>query len=79
MVPSGTSLALKLDLQGYEAAALTGAEGILPEVRLVECELSIVPLYQGQPLFLDMVDLLDGLGFSLVPLSEGLTDPPRVT
>lgn len=75
MVPSGASLALKLDLQGYEAAALTGAEGILPEVRLVECELSIIPLYQGQPLFLEMVEMLDGLGFSLVLLSEGLTDP----
>ena len=75
MVPAGTSLALKLDLQGYEAAALAGAEGILAEVRLVECELSIVSVYHGQPLYLDMVDLLDGLGFSLASLSEGMTDP----
>jgi FkbM family methyltransferase len=75
MVPAGTSLALKLDLQGYEAAALAGAEGILAEVCLVECELSIVSLYHGQPLYLDMIDLLDGLGFSLASLSEGLTDP----
>ena len=36
MVPAGTSLALKLDLQGYEATALAGAENILAEVRLVD-------------------------------------------
>jgi FkbM family methyltransferase len=75
MVPAGTSLALKLDLQGYEALALAGAEGILAEVRLVECELSIVPLYHDQPLYLHMIDLLDGLGFSLASLNEGLIDP----
>lgn len=75
MVPAGTSLAIKLDLQGYEAAALAGAEGILATVRLVECELSIVPLYTGQPTYLEMIDLLDGLGFSIASLSEGVTDP----
>jgi len=75
MVPADTSLALKLDLQGYEAAALSGAKGILANVRVVECELSIVSLYHGQPLYLDMIDLLNGLGFSLASLSEGLTDP----
>jgi FkbM family methyltransferase len=75
IVPAGTILALKLDLQGHEAAALAGAEGILAEVRLVECELSIVPLYHDQPLYRDMIDLLDGLGFSLASLSEGLMDP----
>jgi FkbM family methyltransferase len=75
MVLAGTNLALKLDLQGYEAAALAGAEGILAEVRLVECELSIVPLYHGQSLYRDMIELLEGLGFSLASLSEGLVDP----
>jgi FkbM family methyltransferase len=75
MVPASTSLALKLDLQGYEAAALAGADGILSRVRLVECELSIIPLYNGQTLYLDMIALLDGLGFSLASVGEGLTDP----
>ena len=75
MVPNGTRLALKLDLQGYEAAALSGAEGILADVSLLECELSMVPLYQGQVLYLEMIRLLGGLGFSLASVSEGLTDP----
>lgn len=75
MVPNGTRLALKLDLQGYEAAALSGAEGILADVCLVECELSMVSLYHGQSLYLEMIRLLGGLGFSLASVSEGLTDP----
>ena len=75
MVPARTVLALKLDLQGYERAALAGAEGILAEVNVVECELSTVPLYRGQPLYLEMIELLCGLGFSLASLDEGLMDP----
>jgi len=74
MVRPGLRLALKLDLQGYEAAALAGAEGILADVQLVESELSVVPLYQGQPLYLDMIHMLDGLDFVLASVSEGLTD-----
>jgi len=75
MITADANLALKLDLQGYEAVALAGAEGILPTVRLVECELSIVLLYRTQPLYLEMIDLFTGLGFSLASLSEELTDP----
>jgi FkbM family methyltransferase len=75
MIPAGTRLALKLDVQGYEAAALAGADGILADVHVVECELSVVPLYCGQPSYLDMIDVLNGAGLSLVSLSEGMIDP----
>ena len=74
MVPVGSTLALKLDLQGYEAIALAGAAGILQSVTLIECELSVVPLYCGQPLYLEMIEMLAGLGFSLISLSEGMID-----
>ena len=74
-VPIGSPLGLKLDLQGYEAVALAGAAGILHRVAFIECELSIMPLYRGQPLYLEMIELLDSLGFSLVSLSEVMIDP----
>jgi FkbM family methyltransferase len=74
IIPSGGLLGLKLDLQGYEAAALRGSEGILANVRLIECELSVVALYQDQPLYRDMIALLDGLGFALASITEGMTD-----
>lgn len=75
LAPAESILALKLDLQGTEAAALSGAAGILPRVRLIECELSLVPLYRGQKLYPEMIDLLAGLGFCLVSQSEGMIDP----
>ena len=74
LVPLPARLGLKLDLQGYEAAALEGAAGILANVQFVECELSTVSLYRGQRLYLEMIELLRGLGFELVSLREGLID-----
>lgn len=75
MVRPGQRLALKLDLQGYEAAALAGAERILADVRIIECELSVVLLYEGQALYIEMIEMLDAFGFTLASVCEGLTNP----
>lgn len=56
---------LKLDLQGYELAALRGADGLLPRTKLVLCEVEFVPLYEGQPLFGDIAAHLRERGFRL--------------
>lgn len=56
---------LKLDLQGYELAALRGAEALLPRTRLVLCEVEFVPLYEGQPLFGEVAAHLRERGFRL--------------
>jgi FkbM family methyltransferase len=74
MFAPGTRLALKLDVQGFEAAALAGATESLRDVYLIECELSVVPLYDGQLLYLDLISRLRGLGFRLASLSEGMID-----
>jgi FkbM family methyltransferase len=66
---------LKIDTQGYEHMVLRGASEILSQVELIECELSFVPLYKGQLLFLEMLDLLKHLGFSPVQMYPGFTDP----
>lgn len=59
---------LKLDVQGYELSALTGAEATLPRISAVEVEVSIAPLYEGQPLYREVLDFLEGRGFSLFSL-----------
>ena len=69
------AIGLKLDVQGYEAQVLRGASGTLPRVVFLEIELSLVPLYAGQTLFIDMLEHVRSLGFSLVNVDTGFTDP----
>ena len=54
---------LKIDTQGTESAVLEGASGILDRIQGIQLELSIVPVYQGERSYLDMIATLKGLGF----------------
>jgi hypothetical protein len=53
---------------------LRGAKELLANVRLVECELTVVPLYEGQPLMGHMMNVLASAGFELIALSPGFHD-----
>jgi FkbM family methyltransferase len=75
LLPPAGRVYLKLDVQGGELEALRGAEGTLDRVDAVEAELSLAPLYAGQPLFGEVVAWLDTRGFDLVSLDPGFTDP----
>ena len=66
---------LKIDTQGYEHMVLKGASEILRQVELIECELSLIALYQGQLLFDQMIALLGKLGFEPVRVTPGFIDP----
>jgi FkbM family methyltransferase len=66
---------LKLDVQGYERPVLDGAGSVLERTRVVEAELSLVPLYQGQALYREIIDHLENLGFDLITIDRGFTDP----
>jgi len=66
---------LKIDVQGLEAQVLAGAAESLPRFVGVLCELSLVPLYAGQPLWLELVEQLARHGYTLWSLREGFTDP----
>jgi FkbM family methyltransferase len=74
VLPSGRRVHLKIDTQGYEREVLAGAQSQLQNVQLLECELSLVPLYQGQALLNEMVVLLDHLGFQPVYFAPGFGD-----
>jgi FkbM family methyltransferase len=73
-LPAAGRTLLKLDVQGYELRVLAGATGVLPAIGVVETELSIVPLYGGQPLLADVVRALDDAGFALRALEPILRD-----
>lgn len=66
---------LKIDTQGYEREVLLGALHTLPRVQAVEVELSLAPLYAGQPLLPELWSLLHEQGFRPVWLERGFTDP----
>jgi FkbM family methyltransferase len=54
---------LKVDTQGYEAAVLAGAAGLLEHLAGIQLELSLVPLYEGERAFRAMLDEVAALGF----------------
>jgi FkbM family methyltransferase len=66
---------LKLDVQGFEANVLQGAEQFLRRVLGIQIELSLVPLYDGERLFHPMLDELEARGYELWSVVPGFSDP----
>jgi FkbM family methyltransferase len=62
---------LKIDTQGYEDRVLAGAAVLLGKLTAIQTELSLVPLYAGQPLFDDMRRKIEALGFELFAVFPG--------
>jgi FkbM family methyltransferase len=54
---------LKLDTQGSEAEILANASETLNRCLIIQTEVEFVPLYENQPLFADVDQLLRGRGF----------------
>lgn len=65
---------LKIDVQGYELEVLQGATELLTRIVGTQLELSFVPLYEGQALFWDLVDLMRKEGFDIWGILPGLVD-----
>jgi FkbM family methyltransferase len=55
---------VKLDVQGCEDKVIQGGERLLQRVKILIVETSMVPLYEGQPLFRDLFMMLDHLRFT---------------
>jgi hypothetical protein len=73
-ITNADSTMLKIDTQGYEHLVLAGAIATLKNVFLIECELSLVPLYSGQYLLPDMVALFAASGFRPVAFEREFSD-----
>jgi len=73
-LPRSAHAMLKLDTQGYEGFVIRGARTVVAEIQLIECEMSFVPLYEGQILFHEMYSLITELGFRPIGFEPGLFD-----
>lgn len=65
---------LKIDVQGYELPVLRGAAGLLPEILGLQLELSLSPLYDGEPLYREVIDAVELLGYTLHDLNPCFSD-----
>jgi len=68
---------LKIDTQGFEWQVLDGAIKSLPQVRGILVELSLIPLYEGQHLWREMIDRLEAEGFVLWAFLPEFSDQKR--
>jgi len=65
---------LKLDIQGYEMEALRGAIKSLPQIKLIQTELSFTDLYEGGPLFDEVIAFLREQGYGVFAIIPGFRD-----
>jgi len=73
-IKANNNIFLKIDVQGYELQVLEGASKILPKIKGMQIEFSLVPLYEGQSFFLDMLDYIINLGFELYDILPVFSD-----
>ncbi len=59
---------LKLDTQGFDMEVINGGLPVMQDCAAVLCEVSVIPLYEGQPTWREMISHLEALGFSIVGL-----------
>jgi len=58
-----SSVLLKLDTQGWDLVVLSGATNCLENVSAIQTEISVIPLYDGMPTWIDSMSRLADLGF----------------
>lgn len=66
---AGTAM-LKIDVQGYELSTIAGCSELMDRFAYVYVECSFVPLYEGQALAGEVVELLSGFGFRLAGVAN---------
>jgi FkbM family methyltransferase len=75
VVHDAANVWLKMDVQGFEAQVLRGAEGSIDSIAAVQAELALVPLYDGELGWRELLAYLEERGFMLGGLEPGFSDP----
>ena len=67
------NILIKIDTQGYEDKVIAGGKEVISRAKIVVAETSFEELYQGQPLFGGIYDMLVKMGFEY----KGVLDRQR--
>lgn len=59
---------LKMDTQGWDLAVLRGAKRSCQQIALMQAELSIKPIYEAQPSWVEFMSAASDMGFELAGL-----------
>lgn len=66
---------LKLDTQGFDLNVLRGMGADLEAIPSIQTELSLVPIYEGQPGYLEVLEFLRAAGFAPTGFFPVTRDP----
>jgi hypothetical protein len=67
--------AVKADVQGFEMQVFEGLRRHFSQVAVMLLEISLTPLYEGQPLLPDVYSAVTNLGMKCVALDPVFRDP----
>lgn len=74
-VESNDRVFLKIDTQGFEKTILDGAIQSLEKLTMIQLEMSLVEIYQGEYTMQQMISFLRNYGFELWALEPGFYHP----
>lgn len=74
VIEPGANVLLKVDTQGFERHVILGAEATLLHILGVQLEMSLTPLYEGEPGLLELLPLMSKHGFVLASIEPGYDD-----
>jgi FkbM family methyltransferase len=59
---------LKMDTQGFDNQVLEGASGYLDKIMGIQSEISVIPIYDGMPHYIESLGYYERNGFALMDL-----------
>ena len=69
------AIALKIDTQGYEAEVLAGLNKWSDSVKVIQTEMSLTALYEGEVRFGELYQSIEARGLHCISIEPGFTDP----
>jgi len=76
--PEHPVIFLKADTQGFDIEVIKGASSILENIICLQSEISVEPLYESMPHYLEALQYYEALNFELVGLFEVAKREDRV-